>query len=168
LTRVFHRRVYLRITSFCADSDTTPASLGIILPYASLASLSSIARIQTGGLGLQPSSCCLVEYRDLFPSTTMTSMQPNPILGGKLNSSSSHSPVQQQPPQLNSPSFEASPRRSASNFSHVIQSGRNNQISRKQHKNQRRPRLADEDTMVESVSAPGYKPSLRLITCRPP
>ena len=135
--------------------------------HASLAHLSSTARIKAGDLGLQPSSRCLVGYRDPFPSTAMTSMQPSSIPSGKLNNSSSHSPVQQQPLQLTSPIFEATPRRSASSFNQIIPSGRNNQTSRKQHKNQRRPRLADEDTMVESVCAPGYS-TLRLIACRPP
>ncbi|PMD44786.1 hypothetical protein L207DRAFT_542369 [Hyaloscypha variabilis F] len=71
--------------------------------------------------------------------------------GGKsLNISSSHSPVQQQQNQVVSPSFES--RRSASHSvpHHSSPSARNNQGNRKQHKNSRKPRLADEDAMAES------------------
>jgi len=72
--------------------------------------------------------------------------------GKSLNISSSHSPLQQQQSQVVSPSFES--RRSASHStpSHSFPSPRNNQGNRKQHKNSRKPRLADEDAMAESVS----------------
>ncbi len=73
--------------------------------------------------------------------------------GGKSpNISSSHSPIQQQQSQVVSPSFES--RRSASHsvVHHSSPSARNNQGNRKQHKNSRKPRLADEDAMAESVS----------------
>ncbi|KAI6710570.1 hypothetical protein JHW43_006900 [Diplocarpon mali] len=70
--------------------------------------------------------------------------------GGKLlNSSSSHSPLQQQNNQSTSPGFESSSRRSASSFT-TIAASRNNQGSKKQHRNSRKPRLADEDAMAES------------------
>ena len=85
--------------------------------------------------------------------------------GGKsLNVSSSHSPLQQQQSQVVSPSFES--RRSASHStpSHSFPSPRNNQGNKKQHKNTRRPRLADEDAMAESVSQSQY---LTSITCSP-
>ena len=72
--------------------------------------------------------------------------------GGKsLNISSSHSPLQQQQNQVVSPSFESSSRRSASHSTPIHASARNNQGNRKQHKNSRKPRLADEDAMAESV-----------------
>jgi hypothetical protein len=64
--------------------------------------------------------------------------------GGKsVNVSSSHSPLQQQ-----------NNRRSASSSAQSHSSPRNNQGNRKQHKNSRKPRLADEDAMAESVSQP--------------
>jgi hypothetical protein len=73
--------------------------------------------------------------------------------GGKsVNVSSSHSPLQQQNNQVTSPSFES--RRSASSSAQSHSSPRNNQGNRKQHKNSRKPRLADEDAMAESVSQP--------------
>lgn len=84
----------------------------------------------------------------------MTSAPPNSLsgAGGKhINLSSTHSPVQQQQSQVTSPSFEGS-RRSASNSNQSNASPRNNQGQRKQHKNARRPRLANEDAMAESVS----------------
>jgi hypothetical protein len=71
--------------------------------------------------------------------------------GGKsVNVSSSHSPLQQQNNQVISPSFES--RRSASSSAQPYSSPRNNQGNRKQHKSSRKPRLADEDAMAESVS----------------
>ncbi len=80
-----------------------------------------------------------------LPSNTSTP-------GGKsLNISSSHSPLQQQQNQVISPGFESSSRRSASHSIPIHASARNNQGSRKQHKNSRKPRLADEDAMAESV-----------------
>ncbi|KAE8444771.1 hypothetical protein EG329_014231 [Mollisiaceae sp. DMI_Dod_QoI] len=82
----------------------------------------------------------------------MTSAPPNSLTswGKSLNLSSSHSPLQQQPSQVTSPSSESSSRRSASNSSQTHASPRNIQGQRKQHKNSRRPRLADEDAMAES------------------
>lgn len=85
----------------------------------------------------------------------MTSTQPNPILSGKANASSSHSPIQQQPPQVTSSGFDANFRRTVGH-SPQISFGRNNQTLRKQHKNQRRPRLADEDAMGEAIVRPHY------------
>lgn len=85
----------------------------------------------------------------------MTSAPPNSTsgAGGKhINVSSSHSPLQQQQSQVTSPSFESGSRRSASNSSQSNASPRNNQGQRKQHKSSRRPRLANEDAMAESVS----------------
>jgi hypothetical protein len=74
--------------------------------------------------------------------------------GGKSAnvSSSSHSPLQQQQSQVVSPTFES--RRSAGHSvpAHSTPSPRNNQGNRRQHKNSRKPRLADEDAMAESVS----------------
>jgi hypothetical protein len=72
--------------------------------------------------------------------------------GGKLANVSSHSPLQQQQSQVVSPTFES--RRSAGHSvpAHSTPSPRNNQGNRRQHKNSRKPRLADEDAMVESVS----------------
>jgi hypothetical protein len=73
--------------------------------------------------------------------------------GGKsVNVSSSHSPLQQQNNQVISPGFES--RRSISSSAQSYSSPRNNQGNRKQHKNSRKPRLADEDAMAESVSQP--------------
>ncbi|PVH71478.1 hypothetical protein DL98DRAFT_521024 [Cadophora sp. DSE1049] len=70
--------------------------------------------------------------------------------GGKsLNISSSHSPLQQQN-QSPSPSFESGSRRSAGHSFPVNASPRNTQGHKKQHKNSRKPRLADEDAMAES------------------
>jgi hypothetical protein len=79
--------------------------------------------------------------------------------GGKaLNVSSSHSPLQQQQNQVISPNFESNSRRFAghSTPSHSSASPRNNQGSRKQHKNSKKPRLADEDAMAESVRQPHF------------
>jgi hypothetical protein len=73
--------------------------------------------------------------------------------GGKsVNVSSSHSPLQQQQSQVVSPTFES--RRSAGHSvpAHSTPSPRNNQGHRRQHKNSRKPRLADEDAMADSVS----------------
>jgi hypothetical protein len=78
------------------------------------------------------------------PATSNTSTP------GKSVNVSSHSPLQQN--QVISPGFES--RRSASHTAptHYSASPRNNQGNRKQHKNSRKPRLADEDAMAESVS----------------
>jgi len=72
--------------------------------------------------------------------------------GGKSTNGSSHSPLQQQQSQIVSPTFES--RRSAGHSvpAHSTPSPRNNQGNRRQHKNSRKPRLADEDAMAESVS----------------
>ncbi|KAL3424098.1 ring-15 protein [Phlyctema vagabunda] len=80
----------------------------------------------------------------------MTSTQPSASLsGGKsINTSSTHSSGQQQA-QVTSPSFEASTRRSGSH-SNTAPTPRNHQTQKKQHKNGRRPRFADEDAMAES------------------
>lgn len=85
----------------------------------------------------------------------MTSTLPNASTsGGKsINTSSSHSPLQQQQQtQIISPGFDSSSRRSGSHSNVVFASNRNNQSHRKQHRNGRRPRLVDEDAMAESVS----------------
>ena len=89
--------------------------------------------------------------------TTMNSAPSNASLsGGKsLNTSATHSPVHQhQQPQIASPSFESSSRRSGSHSSSVAASARNNQSNKKQHKNSRKPRYMDEDDMAESVRNP--------------
>ena len=83
----------------------------------------------------------------------MTSVTPNTSTsGGKSLNTSSHSPLQQQQSQIVSPTFES--RRSAGRSvpAHSTPSPRNNQGNRRQHKNSRKPRLADEDAMAESVS----------------
>ncbi|RDW92408.1 hypothetical protein BP5796_01802 [Coleophoma crateriformis] len=78
----------------------------------------------------------------------MTSNPPNAALsGGKLNTTSTHSPVQHQQ-SVTSPGFESSSRRSGSSITAALP--RNGQSQRKQHKNARKPRLADEDAMAES------------------
>ncbi|PQE09732.1 ring finger domain protein [Rutstroemia sp. NJR-2017a BBW] len=73
--------------------------------------------------------------------------------GGKsisTTSSPSYTASQQQSHTL-SPSFESSARRSGSLSSGGAQiAGRNNQNQRKQHRNSRKPRYADEDAMAES------------------
>jgi hypothetical protein len=105
---------------------------------------------------LSPPAGVFVPFADPGSSTTMTSAPPNgSTSGGKsLNISSSHSPLQQQhQAQITSPSFDS--RRSGHQSSPVQINARNNQGSRKQHKNSRRPRFADEDEMAESVSHPG-------------
>lgn len=72
--------------------------------------------------------------------------------GGKsLNTAPSFTSAQQHS-QVTSPSFESSSKRSISGPNHG--SPRNNQNQKKQHKNTRKPRLADEDAMAESVSHP--------------
>jgi|SRR6266536_1198928 len=90
----------------------------------------------------------------------MNSVPPNASTpGGKsLNTSSSHSPLQLQQNRVSSPSFESSSRRSGSHSSLIHTSGRNNQGQRKQHKNSRKPRLADEDAMAESVCSVCFNP----------
>ena len=71
--------------------------------------------------------------------------------GGKsLNTA--HNPTQQQQSQIISPSFESNTRRSGSQSGGVSAAARNNQSQRKQHRNSKKPRLADEDAMAESVS----------------
>ncbi|KAI9048372.1 hypothetical protein LZ554_007208 [Drepanopeziza brunnea f. sp. 'monogermtubi'] len=71
--------------------------------------------------------------------------------GGKsLNISSSHSPTQPQNNQIASPGFDSGSRRASSHSAPINASARNNQSNRKQHKNSRKPRLADEDVMAES------------------
>ncbi|KAI9647908.1 hypothetical protein NHQ30_004297 [Ciborinia camelliae] len=73
--------------------------------------------------------------------------------GGKsLNTASSHTPIQQQQSQITSPSFESNTRRSGSHSSVIPASARNNQSQRKQHRNSKKPRLADEDAMAESAA----------------
>lgn len=91
----------------------------------------------------------------------MTSSQPGALQtsGKSLNISSSHSPIQQQQQQqaqLTSPAFESGGRRSGGSSNLNFSSARNNQVSRKQHRNQRKPRLGDEDAIAESVRAPAY------------
>lgn len=71
--------------------------------------------------------------------------------GGK-SLSTAHNPTQQQQSQITSPSFESNTRRSGSQSSGVSAAARNNQSQRKQHRNSKKPRLADEDAMAESVS----------------
>lgn len=101
--------------------------------------------------------CCLYihqsRYRITIWKSTMNSAPSNASSsGGKsLNISSSHAPLQQQQNQTTSPSFDSGSRRSASHSNPVNASPRNNQGHKKQHKNSRRPRLADEDAMAESV-----------------
>lgn len=68
-----------------------------------------------------------------------------------LNLSSSFPLAQQQNSQTGSPSCESGPRRAASHATPVNASPRNQQGNRKKHKNARKPRLADEDAMAESV-----------------
>jgi hypothetical protein len=79
------------------------------------------------------------------PATSNTSTP-----GKSVYVSSSHSPLQQN--QVISPGYES--RRSASQTASTHSSAfpRNNQGNKKQHKNSRKPRFADEDTMAESVS----------------
>lgn len=95
-----------------------------------------------------------VPFADPGSSRTMTSAPPNASTsGGKSLNISSHSPLQQHQAQITSPSFDSSSRRSHQS-SPVHINARNNQGSRKQHKNSRKPRFADEDEMAESVSHP--------------
>ncbi|KAK6608090.1 hypothetical protein H4I96_04325 [Botrytis cinerea] len=71
--------------------------------------------------------------------------------GGKsLNTA--HNPTQQQQSQIISPSFESNTRRSGSQSGGVSAAARNNQSQRKQHRNSKKPRLADEDAMAESAA----------------
>lgn len=82
----------------------------------------------------------------------MTSAPPNASTsGGKsLNTAPSFAPAQQHHTQVTSPGFESSSsRRSGSASNHS--SPRNNQNHKKQHRNSRKPKLADEDAMAESV-----------------
>ncbi|KAB8288501.1 hypothetical protein EYC80_010166 [Monilinia laxa] len=73
--------------------------------------------------------------------------------GGKsLNTASSHTSTQQQQGQITSPSFESNTRRSSSHSSGIPAAARNNQSQRKQHRNSKKPRLADEDAMAESAA----------------
>ncbi|QSZ36860.1 hypothetical protein DSL72_006743 [Monilinia vaccinii-corymbosi] len=73
--------------------------------------------------------------------------------GGKsLNTTSSHTSTQQQQGQIASPSFESNIRRSGSHSSGIPAAARNNQGQRKQHRNSKKPRLADEDAMAESAA----------------
>ncbi|KAH8820837.1 hypothetical protein F5884DRAFT_62224 [Xylogone sp. PMI_703] len=69
---------------------------------------------------------------------------------GKLLSTSSHSPLQQQQSPAGSQSFEALSRRPGGQSNAPLASPRNNQNHKKQHKPSRRPRLADEDAMAEA------------------
>lgn len=81
--------------------------------------------------------------------------------GGKsLNTTSSHTPIQQQG-QITSPSFDNTRRSSSSSTSaatrnnqsqSILAASRNNQNQRKQHRNSKKPRLADEDAMAESAA----------------
>lgn len=99
----------------------------------------------------------IISFAFLGWATAMTSAPPNASLsGGKsLNtsssSSSSHLPAQQHQTQATTPSFESSSKRAGSSSGPVRGSARNNQGYRKQHKNSRRSRPADEDAMAESV-----------------
>ncbi|KAJ8067572.1 hypothetical protein OCU04_004912 [Sclerotinia nivalis] len=73
--------------------------------------------------------------------------------GGKsLNTASSHTPIQQQQSQTTPPSFDSNIRRSASHSTGIPAAARNNQSQRKQHRNSKKPRLADEDAMAESAA----------------
>ncbi|KAF7861376.1 hypothetical protein EAF04_007941 [Stromatinia cepivora] len=73
--------------------------------------------------------------------------------GGKsLNTASSHIPNQQQQSQTTPPSFESNTRRSGSHSTGIPAAARNNQSQRKQHRNSKKPRLADEDAMAESAA----------------
>ena len=93
----------------------------------------------------------------------MTSAPPNnasTTSGKSLNTSShAHSPLQQSH-QASSPAFESSLRRSSSSHPSIAQpSGRNNQGKKKAHKSSKRPQLAGEDMMAETVcmeSSCGY------------
>ncbi|TAQ90942.1 hypothetical protein B7494_g701 [Chlorociboria aeruginascens] len=76
----------------------------------------------------------------------MTSAPPNTSTGKHLNISSSHPPL--HPQQTPSPGFESGSKRSANRS--IPQSPRNNQSQKKQHKNSRKPRFADEDMMAET------------------
>lgn len=92
----------------------------------------------------------LVLCSSLKEALTMSSA-PNASSSGKaLNTPSSHPPLQ----PATSPSFESSSRRSGSYSNNPVASSRNNQGQRKQHKNSKKPRLADEDAMAEAVSKP--------------
>ncbi|ESZ94066.1 hypothetical protein SBOR_5542 [Sclerotinia borealis F-4128] len=83
---------------------------------------------------------------NLVPQSTSSSS------GKSLNTTSSHTPNQQQQGQTTSSSFESSTRRSGSHSSGVPSAARNNQTQRKQHRNSKKPRLADEDAMAESAA----------------
>lgn len=93
----------------------------------------------------------------LDPALTMNPVsQSSSSPGGKsLNAASSHNPVQQQQGQTTSPGFESNTRRSGSYSSGIpsAAAARNNQMQRKQHKNSKKPKLAVEDNMEESVSS---------------
>ena len=92
---------------------------------------------------------------ELSPVPKMTSAPPNASTpsGKSLHISSSHmnSPLQQQ--QITSPSFESSSRRSSGFNNQILASPRNSQSKKKSYKSSKRPQLADEDTMAESVRA---------------
>lgn len=93
----------------------------------------------------------------LDPALTMNPVsQSSSSPGGKsLNAASSHNPVQQQQGQTTSPGFESNTRRSGSYSSGIpaAAAARNNQMQRKQHKSSKKPKLAVEDNMEESVSS---------------
>ncbi|CAG8949914.1 hypothetical protein HYFRA_00004244 [Hymenoscyphus fraxineus] len=82
----------------------------------------------------------------------MNSASPNASnSGGKvINTSSSHSPLQQQHAQITSPSFESGSRRSGQQSIPIHATSRNNQSHKKQHKNSKKSRFVDEDTMAET------------------
>ena len=72
--------------------------------------------------------------------------------GKSLNTAPSFTSTQHG--QVTSPGFESGSSRRSGGQASSHQSPRNNQGQRKQHKSSRKPRLADEDAMAESVRSP--------------
>jgi hypothetical protein len=83
----------------------------------------------------------------------MTSVPPNASTSGGKSLSTAPSFTSAQHGQVTSPNFESSSSRRSIGQASNHSSPRNNQSQRKQHKNSRKPRLADEDAMAESVRA---------------
>ena len=82
---------------------------------------------------------------------TMTSIPPNASTSGSKSLNTAPSFTSAQHGQATSLGFGASSSRRASGQASNYASQRNNQGLRKQHKSSRKPRLADEDAMAESV-----------------
>jgi hypothetical protein len=151
--------------SSSAPAPTAQRRLGVCqIPAAAVGSLYVRVRIHKRLLGILLSGVvfspagaghCVPVIIIALPFA-MTSALPTAFSsGGKAlnnsSSSSSHLPAQHHQTQPVAPSFESSSRRSGSHAVPAHGTVRNNQGNRRQHKNSRRPKLADEDAMAESV-----------------